>query len=165
MPSATRAHPRPSPRPADRGAASGSPSAALKGPRSRRWPTPPTTAWAMERRPPPRRLRKRYMRSGAARAGSCRPPRVSGHPSRACGGAPEKQVTLADVLRERCRALEFRARLVGAAEFFEQVTPRARQEVIRLERGLRHEPVDELEPRCRTERHTDRDRAIELNDR
>src|SRR6267142_1889269 len=39
-----------------------------------------------------------------------------------------------------------------------------RQEMVGLERRLRSDRVDDLETRCRTERHGVRDRAIQLHD-
>jgi len=39
------------------------------------------------------------------------------------------------------------------------------QEMIRLERRLRRQRIDNLEARGRTERHRNRDRTIQLHDR
>src|SRR5712691_8009898 len=79
-------------------------------------------------------------------------------------GTIEQHLALARVSRERSRALELRACFVEAAEFFEKVAARARQEVIGLERRLRHQRIGELETRCWTERDRDRDRTIQLHD-
>src|SRR6058998_4386697 len=80
------------------------------------------------------------------------------------GGPLEQQLALARVSRERCRALELRAGLVEAAELGEEVAAHARQEVVSLERRLRGQLIDEREARRRTERHPERDRAIQLHD-
>src|SRR5947199_9923424 len=63
-------------------------------------------------------------------------PSASAHLRRrsACAraGAQEEQLALAGVARERCRAFEFRAGLVGTAELPEQIAAHARQEVVAL---------------------------------
>src|SRR5438046_2219497 len=82
--------------------------------------------------------------------------------ARARGRGLEEQVALAGVLREGCRAVEFRPRFIRPTELLEQIAARARQELVRLERGFRRECVDELEARRGTERHPDRDRTVEL---
>src|ERR1700674_932709 len=78
--------------------------------------------------------------------------------------ALEEQFALARVLRERGRALELRAGLLGAAELGEEVASHARQQVIGSERGLRGQRIDELEARAGTDRHRDGDRAVQLDD-
>ena len=50
----------------------------------------------------------------------------------AVGGTLEEQFAFARVSRERCRALELRARLVEAAELGEEVAAHARQQVVSL---------------------------------
>src|SRR5690606_22872089 len=64
--------------------------------------------------------------------------------------------------RERRRALELRARLVGAAELEEQVAADGGKQVVVLEGGRVPERVDSLEPGLRPERPPDGDGAVQL---
>src|SRR4029453_15216580 len=80
------------------------------------------------------------------------------------GGALEEQLALASVSRERCSALELRPRFVDAPELCEEVGAHGGQEVVTRERPLRRQRVDELETRRRTERHRERDCAVQLHD-
>src|ERR1700730_17813044 len=81
------------------------------------------------------------------------------------GHSVKEQLALTGIARERLRSLEFSTGLPEAAKLDEEVPAHARQEVVRLERRLRPQRVDELEARGRTERHRDRDRPIQLHDR
>src|SRR5205823_998087 len=80
-------------------------------------------------------------------------------------GALEQELALACGAGERRGALELRAGLVEAAELHEQIAADARQEVVALERRLRHGPVDDLESGDRSKGHRDGDTAIQLDDR
>src|SRR5919198_4123544 len=80
------------------------------------------------------------------------------------GRAVEEQSALAGVAGERCRALELHTRLVEAAELRKEVATHGRQEVVRLERRLRRQCIDERQACGWTERHGERDRTIELHD-
>ena len=111
----------------------------------------------------------------------CSPlPRPDGRPSpiptttiRSSRQAQVRQVALARassscrsrLLRHPRRALELGARFLGAPELRQQIAAHARQQVVALQRRLVGERVDELEPGRRTERHRDRDRAVELDHR
>ena len=68
-------------------------------------------------------------------------------------------------MRQRGGALKLWLCLGEAAHLEQKVPTHARQEVVGLERRLRHELVDQLQTRRRTERHRDRDCAIQLDDR
>src|SRR5260370_15989588 len=81
------------------------------------------------------------------------------------GGALEEQLALPSVSRERCGALELLPRLVEAAELCQKIAAHAGQEVVALKRRLRSQPIDELETGGWTERHPERDRAVELHHR
>src|SRR5437867_7271664 len=106
------------------------------------------------------------MRRGASRSRQKRPPPVwNSSTASASGRALQKEVALTCVLRKRCRALELRARFVGASELCQKIAARARQEVVRLESRFRCERVDELKARRGTERHPHGDRTIQLHDR
>src|ERR1700730_8701866 len=79
--------------------------------------------------------------------------------------AVEQEFAFACVERHRRRALKLLLSLGEAMEFEQKIAAYAGQEVIGLERRLRCKPVDDLQPRRRTESHRDRDRAIQLHDR
>src|SRR5262249_26835157 len=80
-------------------------------------------------------------------------------------GSREEQLPLAFVLHHRRRALEFFARFVASSELREEIAAHAREKMIRRERRLVRERVDQREPRIGPVRHRDRDRAIQLDDR
>src|SRR5437667_4019111 len=90
--------------------------------------------------------------------------RVMCRSARVRGGALEEQLALPCVPGERCRALALRPCFVETAELRQEVAAHARQEVVAPEGRLRGQRIDELEARCRTECHRDRDRAIQLDD-
>src|SRR6266540_4172437 len=92
------------------------------------------------------------------------PGREGRRSARARGGALEQQLALASVSRERCRALELLTGLGETAESGEEIAAHGRQEVVPLEGRLRRQRIGELEARRRTERHRERDRAVELHD-
>ena len=75
----------------------------------------------------------------------------------------EEQLALARVVRERRCALKLPAGFVKAAELREKVSTHARQEVIVLECGLRDEVINEREPGLWTKRHSDGNRAVQIN--
>ncbi len=77
----------------------------------------------------------------------------------------EEKRALACVLGERRRPFEFRPGLLCAAEFGEKVAAHARQEMIRPERWLHPQAVDDGKAGNGPERHAVRHGAIELNDR
>src|SRR5262249_12069211 len=80
-------------------------------------------------------------------------------------GAAQEEIPLASITRESRRALELRARLGRSAELREEVAANGRQEGIRLKRRLLRARIDDSQPRRRSGRHRDRDRAIQLDDR
>src|SRR5260370_38197181 len=75
-------------------------------------------------------------------------------------GAIEEELALARVTRERCRALELRARLVVAAELGEEVAAHGRQEVISPESRLGDEGIDERQAFRGAKSHPIRDPLI-----
>ena len=52
-----------------------------------------------------------------------------------------------------------------ATELGEQVAAHARQQVVAAERRVVDQRIDQLEAGRRSERHADRDRAIQIDDR
>src|SRR3954451_7766426 len=84
---------------------------------------------------------------------------------RSVGGPGEEQLALPRIPRHRRGTLELRARLRDATEPREQVAADAREQVIAVERTAGRQLVHEAEPDLGPERHPDRDRAVELDDR
>jgi hypothetical protein len=68
-------------------------------------------------------------------------------------------------MRECGRAFEFDARVIRAPELLEQIGADARQEMICAQRWFVEQRIDEFQPALRSERHADRDRAVEMYDR
>src|SRR5689334_23083719 len=62
-----------------------------------------------------------------------------GYSGSAAGGAFEEQLALAGVAGQRGRPLELGSSLIEPPEFGEQVAAHARQEMVRLQRRLRHQ--------------------------
>ena len=80
--------------------------------------------------------------------------------------AVEQQVAFAVVAGEFGRALEFGLGLGGSAEFDQQVTADAGQQVVAVQRRSRSTRSSmQVEAGLRTERHGHRDRVVELHDR
>jgi hypothetical protein len=79
-------------------------------------------------------------------------------------GAGEEEFALAGVAGEGSGASEFGLGFGEAAEFEEEVAADAGQEMVRLERGLGGECVQEFEARGGTEGHGEGDGAIQFYD-
>src|ERR1700733_3964310 len=77
----------------------------------------------------------------------------------------QQQLTLSCVACQRSRALELRASFIEASEFVQQIAAHARQQMIILERAFCRQRVHHFQPGRRTERHRNRDRAIQINHR
>jgi hypothetical protein len=77
----------------------------------------------------------------------------------------EEELALACVAREQCGAIELPGGLIKAAELREKVSSHARQAVITLEHGLQSQLIDEREPGLGAKGHSDRDCAVQVNNR
>ena len=124
----------------------------------RRGARPVRHGCAHESRPP-------RPRPGLLDADAARLARQPASPQLALGSSSQEHLPLTPVARQRGCAFELRGGLGIASEPREQVAAHARQEVVTTELLGLEERVDELEPRFGPERHADRDRTVEVDDR
>src|SRR2546425_226886 len=80
------------------------------------------------------------------------------------GGPLEQQGALARIAGKRRGTLELGARFGEATELVEQIATHGGQQVVSLECRLRRQRIDDFEAGCRTERHRQRHRPIEVHD-
>src|SRR5256885_6357403 len=83
----------------------------------------------------------------------------------AVGGALLQEPALREVVGERCGTLELQAGLGGPAELSQEVPAHGREQVVRAERWLIGEAVDQVQGGRGAVRHPDGDGAVELDDR
>src|SRR2546423_3707296 len=81
------------------------------------------------------------------------------------GGALLQKPALGEVVGERCGTLELQAGLGGPAELSEEIPAHGREKVVRAERLLRGEFVDQIQGGRGAIGHPDGDGAVQLDDR
>ena len=76
----------------------------------------------------------------------------------------EQQRPLAHISRQSRGPLELLTSLVETAQLVEEIPTDARKKVIVLQRSLRRQPVDQVEPSLWSIGHSHGDRPIEIDD-